>query len=73
MEQKKQFIPGKRTELEIDLHGQSARVALLAVDKAMYALNADNKLTSKQVTHSHTPSTCSFSYTMRLFNSTHIS
>nr|AIA08678.1 complement component 4 [Miichthys miiuy] len=49
VEQKKQFIPGKRTELEFDLHGQNARVALLAVDKAMYALNADNKLTSKQV------------------------
>ncbi|KAG8010142.1 Complement C4-B, partial [Nibea albiflora] len=49
VEQKTQFIPGKRTELEFDLHGQSARVALLAVDKAMYALNADNKLTSKQV------------------------
>ncbi|XP_074510063.1 complement C4-B [Sebastes fasciatus] len=41
--------PGKRFELEFDLHGQNARVALLAVDKAIYALNANNKLTAKQV------------------------
>ncbi|XP_023155190.2 complement C4-B [Amphiprion ocellaris] len=49
VEQTKSFQPGKLTELEFDLHGQSARVALLAVDKAIYALNADNKLTPQQV------------------------
>uniref|UniRef100_A0A8C9WYA0 Complement C4B (Chido/Rodgers blood group) n=1 Tax=Sander lucioperca TaxID=283035 RepID=A0A8C9WYA0_SANLU len=43
------FEPGKQSTLEFDLHGQKARVALLAVDKAIYALNADNKLTAKQV------------------------
>ncbi|XP_033496481.2 complement C4-B [Epinephelus lanceolatus] len=43
------FEPGRRSELDFDLHGQRARVALLAVDKAIYALNADNKLTGKQV------------------------
>ncbi|XP_029959664.1 complement C4-B [Salarias fasciatus] len=41
--------PGKQSTLHIDLHGERATVALLAVDKAFYALNADNKLTSKQV------------------------
>ncbi|XP_042345143.1 complement C4-B [Plectropomus leopardus] len=49
VEQKGPFIPGRQSKLEIDLHGQKARVALLAVDKAIYALNADNKLTAKQV------------------------
>uniref|UniRef100_A0AAQ4RQ17 Complement C4B (Chido/Rodgers blood group) n=1 Tax=Gasterosteus aculeatus aculeatus TaxID=481459 RepID=A0AAQ4RQ17_GASAC len=37
------------TAIEFDLYGQRATVALLAVDKAIYALNADNKLTGKQV------------------------
>ncbi|KAM9310020.1 LOW QUALITY PROTEIN: complement C4-B [Pholidichthys leucotaenia] len=41
--------PGMQAQLEFDLHGQSAKVALLAVDKAFYALKADNKLTAKQV------------------------
>ncbi|XP_032374181.1 complement C4-B [Etheostoma spectabile] len=49
VEQKGPFVPGKQSKLEFDLHGQKARVALLAVDKAIYALNADNKLTAKQV------------------------
>ncbi|XP_054476945.1 complement C4-B isoform X2 [Anoplopoma fimbria] len=49
VEQKGSSIPGKQSELEFDLYGQKARVALLAVDKAIYALNADNKLTAKQV------------------------
>uniref|UniRef100_A0A3B5BHG4 Complement C4-like n=1 Tax=Stegastes partitus TaxID=144197 RepID=A0A3B5BHG4_9TELE len=49
VEAKKSFIPGSSTELEFDLHGQNAKVALLAVDKAIYALNADNRLTAKQV------------------------
>ncbi|XP_038567629.1 complement C4-B-like [Micropterus salmoides] len=44
-----QFEPGQQATLDFDLHGQKARVALLAVDKAFYALNADNKLTAKQV------------------------
>ncbi|XP_053288658.1 complement C4-B [Pleuronectes platessa] len=46
---KGRFEPGKQATLEFDLPGQSARIALLAVDKAFYALNADNKLTAKQV------------------------
>ncbi|XP_051262421.1 complement C4-like [Dicentrarchus labrax] len=49
VEQKAAFVPGKHAELRFDLHGQNARVALLAVDKAIYALKADNKLTAKQV------------------------
>ncbi|XP_071372165.1 complement C4-B [Centroberyx affinis] len=44
-----QFYPGKQAVLEFNLHGQKAKVALLAVDKAIYALNAHNKLTAKQV------------------------
>ncbi|KAM3614252.1 uncharacterized protein V6R79_011677 [Siganus canaliculatus] len=43
------FRPARTSVLEFDLHGQSARVALLAVDKAIYALHVDNKLTGKQV------------------------
>ncbi|XP_070823248.1 complement C4-B [Chaetodon trifascialis] len=49
VEQKGPFVPGKQSELQFDFHGQKARVALLAVDKAFYALHADNKLTAKQV------------------------
>uniref|UniRef100_A0A665VDN5 Complement 4B (Chido blood group) n=1 Tax=Echeneis naucrates TaxID=173247 RepID=A0A665VDN5_ECHNA len=45
----KHFRPGTQTELQFDLDGQRAQVALLAVDKAFYALKADNKLTDKQV------------------------
>lgn len=41
--------PGKPTALEFDLHGQKSKVALLAVDKAIYALHANNKLTGKKV------------------------
>ncbi|KAM9724101.1 complement C4-B isoform 1-T1 [Menidia menidia] len=41
--------PGKISALHFDLHGQRAKVALLAVDKAFYALNYANKLTAKQV------------------------
>ncbi|RVE62542.1 hypothetical protein OJAV_G00158170 [Oryzias javanicus] len=41
--------PGTQAFLEFDLHGQTAQVALLAVDKAIYALKADNKLTAQQV------------------------
>ncbi|XP_012718029.2 complement C4-B isoform X1 [Fundulus heteroclitus] len=41
--------PGRKTDLELDLHKQTAKVALLAVDKAFYGLKADNKLTAKQV------------------------
>uniref|UniRef100_A0A3P9GZE4 Complement 4B (Chido blood group) n=1 Tax=Oryzias latipes TaxID=8090 RepID=A0A3P9GZE4_ORYLA len=44
-----QTVPGTITHLDFDLHGQTAQVALLAVDKAIYALNADNKLTAQQV------------------------
>ncbi|KAJ8288044.1 hypothetical protein COCON_G00007030 [Conger conger] len=46
---KKMHRPGLKAELDIDLHGQKAKVALLAVDKAIYALNVHNKLTPKQV------------------------
>uniref|UniRef100_A0A4W4FUD4 Complement 4B (Chido blood group) n=1 Tax=Electrophorus electricus TaxID=8005 RepID=A0A4W4FUD4_ELEEL len=42
--------PGNPIDINIDVGKQSdARVALLAVDKAIYALNAQNKLTPKQV------------------------
>uniref|UniRef100_A0A8K9UXE6 Complement 4B (Chido blood group) n=1 Tax=Oncorhynchus mykiss TaxID=8022 RepID=A0A8K9UXE6_ONCMY len=44
-----EYLPGNTAKLEIDLNGQKAKVALLAVDKAIYALNAQNKLTPKQV------------------------
>ncbi|KAM6967498.1 complement C4-B [Aplochiton taeniatus] len=44
-----QYHPGKIAKLDLNLHGQRAKVALLAVDKAIYALNAGNKLTLKQV------------------------
>uniref|UniRef100_A0A8C7KII4 Anaphylatoxin-like domain-containing protein n=1 Tax=Oncorhynchus kisutch TaxID=8019 RepID=A0A8C7KII4_ONCKI len=44
-----EYLPGNTAKLEIDLNGQRAKVALLAVDKAIYALNAHNKLTPKQV------------------------
>uniref|UniRef100_A0A8C7KPZ6 Complement C4B (Chido/Rodgers blood group) n=1 Tax=Oncorhynchus kisutch TaxID=8019 RepID=A0A8C7KPZ6_ONCKI len=46
---KDEYLPGNTAKLEIDLNGQRAKVALLAVDKAIYALNAHNKLTPKQV------------------------
>ncbi|KAI1886085.1 hypothetical protein AGOR_G00210390 [Albula goreensis] len=46
---KRENYPGSKASLDIDLHGQKAKVALLAVDKAIYALNAHNKLTPKQV------------------------
>uniref|UniRef100_A0A665VFC1 Complement 4B (Chido blood group) n=1 Tax=Echeneis naucrates TaxID=173247 RepID=A0A665VFC1_ECHNA len=47
--QQNKVQPGTQTELQFDLDGQRAQVALLAVDKAFYALKADNKLTDKQV------------------------
>uniref|UniRef100_A0A3P9C6P4 Complement C4B (Chido/Rodgers blood group) n=1 Tax=Maylandia zebra TaxID=106582 RepID=A0A3P9C6P4_9CICH len=43
------FAPKTQSKIDFDLHGNRAKVALLAVDKAFYALNADNKLTPKQV------------------------
>nr|SSC14281.1 Complement component 4 [Channa striata] len=43
------YEPGRQATLTFNLHGQRAKVALLAVDKAFYALKADNKLTAKQV------------------------
>ncbi|XP_068592591.1 complement C4-B [Cebidichthys violaceus] len=49
VELKGPFQPGKQSEIELDLYGQKARVAMLAVDKAIYALNANNKLTANQV------------------------
>ncbi|XP_059196181.1 complement C4-like [Centropristis striata] len=49
VEHKGTFNPGNPARLDFDLHGQNAKVALLAVDKAIYALNADNKLRAKQV------------------------
>ncbi|XP_015258224.1 PREDICTED: complement C4-B-like [Cyprinodon variegatus] len=49
VQHKGQARPGIQTELELDLHRQTATVALLAVDKAFYGLKADNKLTPKQV------------------------
>ncbi|XP_028280659.1 complement C4-B isoform X2 [Parambassis ranga] len=49
VEKKGPFMPGKHSVLEFDLQDQRAKVALLAVDKAFYALNADNKLTPKEM------------------------
>ncbi|KAM6909677.1 complement C4-B [Xenentodon cancila] len=49
IDQKGSSEPGRNTELQFDLHGQAAKLALLAVDKAIYSLNVDNKLTEKQV------------------------
>nr|XP_015796075.2 complement C4-B isoform X1 [Nothobranchius furzeri]XP_054596295.1 complement C4-B isoform X1 [Nothobranchius furzeri] len=49
VENKGQPRPAQSLVLQLDLHGQSAKVALLAVDKAFYGLKADNKLTAKQV------------------------
>ncbi|KAL6489631.1 hypothetical protein MHYP_G00033720 [Metynnis hypsauchen] len=44
------YGPGDFIKLSIDVGTQSkVKVALLAVDKAIYALNAQNKLTPKQV------------------------
>uniref|UniRef100_A0A3B3ZWD6 Uncharacterized protein n=1 Tax=Periophthalmus magnuspinnatus TaxID=409849 RepID=A0A3B3ZWD6_9GOBI len=41
--------PRRLSKLDIDLFGQEATVALLAVDTAFNSLNADNKLTQEQV------------------------
>uniref|UniRef100_A0A1A8RTY4 Uncharacterized protein n=1 Tax=Nothobranchius rachovii TaxID=451742 RepID=A0A1A8RTY4_9TELE len=49
VENKGQPRPAQSLVLQLDLYGQSAKVALLAVDKAFYGLKADNKLTAKQV------------------------
>ncbi|KAL4646806.1 complement C4-like [Arapaima gigas] len=46
---RKEERPGRLVDLDIDLEGQRAKVALLAVDKAIYGLNFRNKLTPKQV------------------------
>lgn len=47
---KNDYDPAQIINLNIDVGDQQdARVALLAVDKAIYSLNAQNKLTPKQV------------------------
>ncbi|XP_056141654.1 complement C4-B [Lampris incognitus] len=46
---KNQYDPGKHAEIKLDVDGQKAKVALLVVDKAMYALHTQNKLTAEQV------------------------
>uniref|UniRef100_A0A3B3ZXH9 Uncharacterized protein n=1 Tax=Periophthalmus magnuspinnatus TaxID=409849 RepID=A0A3B3ZXH9_9GOBI len=46
---KEHFEPRRLSKLDIDLFGQEATVALLAVDTAFNSLNADNKLTQEQV------------------------
>lgn len=47
---KNYYDPAQIINLNIDVGDQQdARVALLAVDKAIYSLNAQNKLTPKQV------------------------
>ncbi|XP_036452334.1 complement C4-B [Colossoma macropomum] len=49
-DQRNYYGPGDFIKLNIDVGTQSkVKVALLAVDKAIYALNAQNKLTPKQV------------------------
>ncbi|XP_030639249.1 complement C4 [Chanos chanos] len=47
--EKNTYKPSELVKMDIDLGDQKAKVALLAVDKAIYALNAHNKLTPKQV------------------------
>lgn len=49
VETKGPFAPRSLSKLEINLHGKEATVGLLAVDRAFYSLNADNKLTPEQV------------------------
>lgn len=49
VELKGNFKPGGLPNINIDLRGQKAEVALLAVDTALYGLKADNKLTPEQV------------------------
>ncbi|KAL0985509.1 hypothetical protein UPYG_G00157810 [Umbra pygmaea] len=46
---KPEYLPGSTATLDIDLGKQTAKVALLGVDKAIYALNTQNKLTLQQV------------------------
>uniref|UniRef100_A0A3B3ZY48 Uncharacterized protein n=1 Tax=Periophthalmus magnuspinnatus TaxID=409849 RepID=A0A3B3ZY48_9GOBI len=48
-EKVKVIEPRRLSKLDIDLFGQEATVALLAVDTAFNSLNADNKLTQEQV------------------------
>lgn len=43
------YQPEDSAELDIDVGTQNAKVALLVVDKAIYALGSQNKLTPKQV------------------------
>ncbi|XP_052000318.1 complement C4-like [Xyrauchen texanus] len=44
------YEPGKTAELEVDVGPQkNAKVALLVVDKAIYSLGTQNKITAKQV------------------------
>ncbi|KAK9960652.1 hypothetical protein ABG768_008497 [Culter alburnus] len=43
------YEPEDTAELDIDVGTQNAKVALLVVDKAIYALGSQNKLTPKQV------------------------
>uniref|UniRef100_A0A3B3ZWR5 Uncharacterized protein n=1 Tax=Periophthalmus magnuspinnatus TaxID=409849 RepID=A0A3B3ZWR5_9GOBI len=49
VEHKATVEPRRLSKLDIDLFGQEATVALLAVDTAFNSLNADNKLTQEQV------------------------
>ncbi|XP_062848634.1 complement C4-B [Trichomycterus rosablanca] len=49
-ESQNNYSPGDPVDLNIDVGNQrGTKVALLAVDKAIYALNSQNKLTPKQV------------------------
>lgn len=58
---KADYSPGEAVDLNIDVESQkNANVALLAVDKAIYALNAQNKLTLKQVLNAVLQSTSSY-------------
>ncbi|XP_052002681.1 complement C4-like [Xyrauchen texanus] len=50
LDDSKQYQPGKPVDLEVNVGTQkNAKVALLVVDKAIYALGTQNKLTPKQV------------------------
>ncbi|XP_074539999.1 complement C4-B [Halichoeres trimaculatus] len=44
-----QAKPTTQTKVHFKLNNRNAKVAMLAVDKAIYALKANNKLTAKQV------------------------
>lgn len=66
--------PARQSELHFDLQGRKAKVALLAVDKAIYALHANNKLTSNKVKATpHVPPHGNRSKILKVQKSVHLS